>query len=72
MLPEPSLVLSAPRAVGAELPWGVPPVPALAGESEPRVGSAGLGRLLLAGERMCWTKPLKLNSFISRVLIFVG
>lgn len=31
MLPEPSPVLSAPRAVGAELPWGVPPVPASPG-----------------------------------------
>lgn len=83
MLPESSLAaLSAARehpefwgqgGLGAELlgsPGGVPsvpPQPALAGKSEPRVGSAGLaglGRHLLGAERMFWTKTSQTLLFL--------
>lgn len=90
MLPEPSLCLAgcsgccqgAPRVLGAELvagqPWGCPSVPAhpaLAGESEPRVGPAGLAGLsrhLLTGERIFWTKPRKLFLFLFPGFWFCG
>lgn len=65
----------AEQAALAMSPACASAAPALAGESEPRAGSAGLAGLsrhLLAAEKMFWTKPLKFFFFIFRILILWG